>query len=193
MPSTPRIDRCFERPVIPVIAKIPTKLDSLASASCVILQGFKTVELPEVIDLFGRAPLAGVRLLVHIDLIAGLENNEAGLEYLAQLSGIEGVVTVHQYLIKEAKRLGFLSVLRVFLSDSRALERGLRIITKSRPDVVDILPVAAAIKLAPEFRSQRVPYIAGGLCKSQSDVDEALSAGCRAVTCSDDRLWQMNN
>lgn len=192
MPSTPRIDRCFERPVIPVISRMPAQLGVLASASSVILQGFKTTELPAVMDQFGRAPLSNVRLFVHIDLIAGLENNEAGLEYLAQLNAIEGVVTVHQYLIKEAKRLGFLSILRVFLSDSRALERGLRIIGKSRPDVVDILPVAAAIKLAPEFSTQRVPYIAGGLCRSESDVDEALSAGCRAVTCSDPKLWEMN-
>lgn len=192
MPSTARIDRCFERPVIPVISKMPANPDVIASASCVILQGFKTVELPAVIDAFSRPPLSEVQLLVHIDLVAGLENNEAGLEYLAQLTGIDGIVTVHQYLIKESKKLGFLSILRVFLSDSRALERGLRIIAKSRPDVVDILPVAAAVKLAPEFRTQRVPYIAGGLCRSEEDVNEALSVGCRAVTCTDSQLWTMN-
>ena len=187
-----RIDRCFQQPVIPVISSLPDQPTVLAGASSVILQGFKVTELPAVVEAFNRGPLEDVRLLAHVDLITGLENNEAGLEFLAQFPRIEGVVTVHHHLLSAVKRLGFLSILRVFLSDSRALERGMKVIEKSRPDVVDLLPVAAAVKVAADFRSLRVPHITGGLCRTEADVREALAAGNRAVTSTRPGLWRMN-
>ena len=192
MAKSVRTDRCFGMPVIPVISELPARVDLLASASSVILQGTSLVDLPHLVDAFSKPPLDEIHLLVHIDLIAGLENNEVGLEFLAQMPRIEGVVTVHHFLIAPAKRLNLLSVLRVFLSDSRALERGLKIIAKWRPDVVDILPAAAAIRVADDFQSCHIPYIAGGLCRKEDEVREAIASGCRAVTSTRPGLWRIN-
>jgi glycerol uptake operon antiterminator len=192
MAKSSRIDRCFAKPVIPVISELPARRDLLATASCVILQGTTLVDLPRLVDAFGKPPLDDVLLLVHIDLIAGLENNEVALEFLAQLPRIQGVVTIHHHLIAPAKRLGFVSVLRIFLSDSRALERGLKIIAKWRPDIVDILPHAAAIMVADEFRSSGIPCIAGGLCRREEEVRRVLASGCRAATSTRPGLWELN-
>ena len=187
-----RIDPCFATPVIPVISNLSAGVDSIASASSVILQGTTVVDLPGIIRSFEQPPLQDVHLFVHLDLVSGLENNDAGLKFLAQLPRVEGVVTIHHHLMVPAKKLGLLAILRVFLSDSRALERGLKVIASSKPDVVDILPGAAAVKVVEDFRDCRVPYIAGGLCRTEADVNEALAAGSRAVTSTRTALWRMN-
>jgi glycerol uptake operon antiterminator len=193
MAKSNRTDRCFAKPVIPVISELPARRDLLATASCVILQGTTLVDLPRLVDAFSKPPLDDILLLVHIDLIAGLENNEVALDFLAQLPRIQGVVTIHHHLIAPAKRLGFVSVLRIFLSDSRALERGVKIIAKWHPDVVDILPHAAAILVADEFRSCGIPCIAGGLCRRDEEVRGVLASGYRAATSTRPGMWQLNS
>jgi len=192
MATSVQVDRCFAKPVIPVLWDVAENRDLVALASSVILQGGPITELSSVVDQFVQPPLDHLRIFVHIDLVAGLETSEAGLELLAQVGSIDGVVSVHHHLTKSAKRLGFLSLLRIFLSDSRALDRGLKIATKARPDVVEILPSAAAIKVADDFQPLSIPYISGGLCRTEDDVRETISSGCRAVTSTRPALWVLN-
>ena len=120
------------------------------------------------------------------------KNNEAGLECLAQLPRIAGVVTIHHYLAKAASRLGLLSIVRLFLSDSRAVQRGLSVASKSHPDAIEILPAVAAIQAAADLQKCRLPRIAGGLCHTEADVRNALASGCRAVTSTLPSLWKLN-
>jgi glycerol uptake operon antiterminator len=148
--------------------------------------------LPKTLDVFQQRPLERLPLFVHIDLIAGLENNEGGLEYLAGFDRIAGVVTVHHHLAGLARRLGMLSIVRLFLSDSRAVDRGLAVAKKSHPDAIEILPAAAAVKVAADFTKCRIPRIAGGLCRSEADVREVLNSGCQAVTSTSPALWKLN-
>lgn len=192
MPSPNQISRFFAKPVIPVLWDVGADSDVIALASSVILQGGTIVELSRAIDRLASPPLDHLRILVHIDLVAGLEKNEAGLDLLAAMGNIDGIVTVHHQLTKAAKRLGFLSIVRMFLSDSRALERGLLVAEKSRADVVEILPAAAAVKVAYELRSCSIPHITGGLCRTEEDIREALECGCQAVTSTRSELWKMN-
>jgi glycerol uptake operon antiterminator len=192
MATTRRIPQCFAKPVIPVISELPASIQELAQASCVILQGGNLVDLPALVSRFERAPLKDVCVFVHIDLIVGLENNEAGVDFLAQLPRIDGIVTVHQHLIPAIKKIEKLAVSRLFLSDSRALERGLRTISKCSPDVVDLLPAAAAVRLADDFRDCVAPRIAGGLCRTKAEVQEVLESSCLAVTSTLPSLWRLN-
>jgi glycerol uptake operon antiterminator len=191
-PKSQQINRLFARPVIPVVGALPPDLEVLASASSVIVQGASLTELPQLIETLTQPPRDHLGVLVHIDLVAGLENNDAGLEYLARLDSLDGIVTVHHQLTQAARRLGLLSIVRVFVSDSRALERGLKVVAKSRPDAFEILPAAAAVKVAEELRRCAIPHIAGGLCRTEEDVREALSSGSRAVTSTRHALWQLN-
>jgi glycerol uptake operon antiterminator len=186
------IERCFERYIVPVIWDPKLHTDLLADASMVILQGGSLADLPRVLELFSEKPLAHLSLFVHIDLVAGLENSEAALEYLAGFQRLTGIVTVHHHLAAPARKLGLLSIVRLFLSDSRALERGLSIAGKSKPDAIEILPAAIASKVASDFRSCAIPRITGGICRSEDDVREALESGCRAVTSTKPELWRMN-
>ena len=82
--------------------------------------------------------------------------------------------------------------MRLFLSDSRAVDRGLTVANKSHPDAIEILPAAAAVKVASDFAQCRIPRIAGGLCRTEADVREVLGSGCRAVTSTSPTLWKLN-
>jgi len=121
-----------------------------------------------------------------------LENNEAGIEYLAQFENVSGVVTVHHHLAVAARRLGLLSIVRLFLSDSRAVDRGVSVVKKSRPDAIEILPAAVAANVASDFADLHIPRIAGGLCRTEADVNVVLASGCRAVTSTSPTLWKLN-
>jgi glycerol uptake operon antiterminator len=99
---------------------------------------------------------------------------------------------VHHHLSGAARRLGLLSVVRLFLSDSRAVDRGLSVATKSHPDAIEILPAIVAAKISQDFRNCPIPRIAGGLCRTEADVDEVLASGCRAVTSTSPALWKLN-
>ncbi len=192
MSSVASIQGCFRKPVIPVLWQLPNKLAAVSSASTVILQGGSITELAGVVRQFEQPALDHIHLLVHIDLIAGLENNEAGLECLAQLRRIRGVVTIHHHLTKPAKRLKLLSIVRLFISDSRAVERGLSVASRSHADAIEILPAVAAVKTAGDFQNCSLPRITGGLCRTEEDIHEALASGCLAVTSTLPRLWQLN-
>jgi glycerol uptake operon antiterminator len=124
--------------------------------------------------------------------LAGLENSDAGIEYLAAFNRVTGIVTVHHHLSGAARKLGLLSVVRLFLSDSRAMDRGLTVANKSQPDAIEILPAAAAPKVAADFATCRIPRIAGGLCRTEADVRETLASGCLAVTSTSPSLWRLN-
>ena len=186
------IEKCLTQPVIPVLWDPTKQAGGVSQASAVILQGGSLADLRIALDRFLNPEFAGISVFAHIDLIAGLENSEAGLEYLADLGHLAGVVTVHHHLAKPARRLGLLSIVRLFLSDSRSVERGVAIAAKSQADAIEILPAAAAIKVAADLNQCGIPRITGGLCRTEADVREALDSGCRAVTSTRAALWQLN-
>jgi glycerol uptake operon antiterminator len=186
------IEKSLRQPVIPVVWDPTKSAASLSQASAVFLQGGSLADLQRTLEKFQHPELAGISVFAHIDLIAGLENSEAGLEYLADLGRLAGVVTVHHHLTKPARRLGLLSVVRLFLSDSRSVERGVSIASKSQADAIEILPAAAAVKVAADLNKCGIPRITGGLCRTEADVREALDSGCRAVTSTRAALWQLN-
>ena len=186
------IEPCFVKPVIPVLWELPKNRELIAAASSVILQGGPIAELPKVLAALDQPLLQKVHVFAHIDLIAGLENSDAGLEYLADLKRLAGVVTIHHNLTRAAKRLGLLSIVRLFLSDSRAVDRGLSIVAKSKADAIEIMPALVAAKTASDFQSCPLPRIAGGLCRSEQDLHEALASGVKAVTSTRPSMWQVN-
>lgn len=118
----------LRRPFIPVFWEIPRDGTALERASVIFLQGGELRELPKVLEWLGRSPLAGVPVVLHIDLLAGLANDEAGLRYVASLEGISGIITVRHHLVSPARRLGLACIVRLFLHDTRAVDRGLQIV-----------------------------------------------------------------
>jgi|1185.fasta_scaffold134067_1 glycerol uptake operon antiterminator len=186
------IESCLKKHVIPVVWDPGKHAALIAKASAVFLQGGALSDLDSAVKRFRESGLSHLPLFVHVDLVAGLENSEAGIEFLASHEHIAGIVTVHHHLAGAARRLGLLTIVRLFLSDSRAVDRGLFVVKKSHPDAIEILPACVASKVASDFAEYSIPRIAGGLCRTEADVNDVLASGCRAVTSTSPALWKLN-
>ena len=79
------------------------------------------------------------------------------------------------------------------LQDGRAVQRGLAVIEKSRPDAVELLPGVAFLQVAELFAGLEIPCIAGGLIRTKETVRQILAAGCKAVSTTNVALWGMNS
>lgn len=135
---------------------------------------------------------AGKKILIHIDLIQGLKADEYGMEYIIQSVKPDGVISTRSQVIKQAKKYGILSVQRLFLIDSQAIEHNVHIIQRVKPDYVEVLPgiVPGMIK---EIQDRaEVPIIAGGLIRTTEEVEQALKSGAAAVTTSRKELWDFS-
>ncbi|MBN2022922.1 MAG: glycerol-3-phosphate responsive antiterminator [Pirellulales bacterium] len=183
----------FRKPVIPYLTHLADEcIGLLAHASLVMIQADELTDLPRVIEPFERPPLAHTPVLLHLDLIHGLARDEAAVRFVAGMKRINGIITVHHHLVAVARRLGLLSVVRLFLQDGRAVKRGLSVIQKSKPDAVELLPGVAAIEVAAEFRAVNTPHIAGGLIRGPETFRRIIASGCRAVSTTNEALWRIN-
>jgi glycerol uptake operon antiterminator len=181
------------RPVIPYVTELAeANVPLVASASIIFIGGGELADLPALLEKLGRAPLAERPVLLHIDLLSGLANDEAGVRYVATFERVDGIITVRHHLAPLARKLGLMSVVRLFLQDGRAVDRGLSVIEKSRPDAVELLPGVAVPQVAERFRDLSIPFIAGGLVRTPETVREILATGCKAVSTTNVKLWEMN-
>jgi glycerol uptake operon antiterminator len=188
--QSPRRERLLAKPVIPVLSR-ESEEPALGAAAAVFIQGTTLGNLGALVAQV-RATAPDAAVLVHIDLIQGLANDEAGVEFLADLCPVDGIVTIRHHLADHARRQGLLSVVRFFLQDTRALERALAVIRKSRPDAVELLPAVAAASVGDSFAGMNTPRIAGGLVRDSAMVETVLASGCRAVTSTNPALWRLN-
>src|SRR5690349_12316607 len=109
------------KPVIPYLTDgIAGKAQEIANASLIFVGGGELAELPKLMDALSREPFSRIPVLLHIDLVNGLANDDAGLKYVATLDRVDGIVTVRQHLAPVARKLGLLSIIRLFLQDGRA-------------------------------------------------------------------------
>jgi glycerol uptake operon antiterminator len=183
----------LKRPVIPYVTEGVDRHPALiASASIIFLGGGELAELPNLLAKLEKPPFANLPVLLHIDLVDGLANDEAGVRYLATLPRIDGIITVRHHLAPLARKLHLLSVVRLFLQDGRAVDRGLAVIEKSKPDAVEVLPGVAFPEVADRFKNLPIPCIAGGLIRTPETVRQITQAGCRAVSTSNATLWELN-
>lgn len=183
----------LNKPVIPYLTEgIAGHATELAGASMLFIGGSELAELPTLMETLSREPFARLPVLLHIDLINGLANDDAGLKYVAGLGRIDGIITVRPHLAPVARKLGLRSVIRLFLQDGRAVERGLQVIERSQPDAVELLPGVAFLEVADRFRNLPMPCIAGGLIRTEAIVRKIISAGAKSVSTTNTALWNIN-
>lgn len=180
------------KPVIPVVSQTNADAALVAEASLVFLQGCELADLSRILDWFKSGPAARLPIMLHIDLLAGLTSDEAGLRYLAGLGRVDGIITVRPHMVAAARKQGLASILLIFLQDGRAVDRGLHIIEQSQPDIIELVPGAAALEIAPAFANVPMPRIAGGLIRTADLVRRLLDSGCNAISTSTADLWHLN-
>jgi glycerol uptake operon antiterminator len=181
------------RPIIPYVTEgLELHPNLIAAGSLIMLGGGELAEMPALLARLSQPPFARIPVLLHIDLVNGLSNDDSGLRYVGTLDRIDGIITTRHHLAPLARKLGLMSVVRLFLQDGRAVERGLQVIDKSKPDAVEVLPGVAFLQVADRFNHLPIPCIAGGLIRTPETVTQILAGGCRAVSTSNAKLWELN-
>ncbi|MDT3993987.1 glycerol-3-phosphate responsive antiterminator [Mammaliicoccus sp. H-M34] len=128
-------------------------------------------------------------VMLHIDLIKGLSNDEAAVEYVIQQYKPHGIISTKSKIIRRAKKLNTLTILRVFILDSTALSRSIELIKQSDPDLVEVLP-GVATKVIKEISDQTGKrIIAGGLINTEEEIELAIESGAQYITSSDTSIW----
>ncbi|MVO99069.1 glycerol-3-phosphate responsive antiterminator [Paenibacillus lutrae] len=134
---------------------------------------------------------AGKLSFVHFDLIDGIGKDKAGVAYMAEKIGIDGIVTTKNNIIAEGKKYGLITVQRLFVFDSVSLDNGIRMTKSSQPDAIEVLPGMVCSRIMKRIRSEvDVPVIAGGLMTDLEDFNEALRSGVIGISTSSKELWK---
>lgn len=90
-------------------------------------------------DIVYKLKKADKIVFVHADLIDGLANREASIDFLNNTIKPDGIISTKLSLIKHAKSLGMLTVMRFFVIDSRAMENIRHCDLKQYADFIEIL------------------------------------------------------
>lgn len=131
------------------------------------------------------------KMIYHVDLIHGIKNDEYATEYICQEFKPYGLISTKSSVILKAKQKGVIAVQRIFLIDSHALEKSYKLIEKTRPDYIEILPGAMPWMISEVKERVQIPIFAGGLIRSTEEVHAALNAGAAAITTSKRELWDL--
>ena len=174
----------------PVIAAIK---DDAGLTSCLksesrvifILYG----DICSISDTVERIKAAGKLAMVHLDLITGLASKEIAVDFIRKYTRADGIITTKPALIKRARELNMMTILRVFMLDSMAYENIEKQIRQARPDVIEVLPALMPKVIGRLCRMTRTPIIAGGLVSEKEDVMALLQAGVISVSSTNQDIW----
>jgi glycerol uptake operon antiterminator len=133
----------------------------------------------------------GKKMIYHVDLIHGIKSDEYATEYICQEFKPYGLISTKSGVILKAKQKGVIAVQRIFLIDSHALENSYKLIEKTLPDFIEVLPGAMPQMIKEVKDRVKVPIFAGGLIRTPEDVQNALDAGAAAITTSKRELWDL--
>ena len=93
-------------------------------------------------------------------------------------------------MIQRAKELQMITVFRVFVIDSMALDSLLGV-KNLRPDAIDILPGLMPGIIRKVRALTGLPVLAGGLITEKQEVLQALDAGALAISSTAPAVWRM--
>ena len=128
------------------------------------------------------------KVLLHMDLLHGLANDEAGCEYVCQYLRADGVISTRPKVVQKAMEKKCLGVLRLFLIDSKSLNKGIRLCRECQPDFVEVLP-AIAPAILPRIKEETgQKLMSGGLLSSVAEIESCFACGAEAVTISSRKL-----
>ncbi len=181
----------FPRPtVIPSVRRIRELDRALRSPSPYIL--LSEVHIGNLQAFAAKCAAADKKVLVHADLIGGFKPDREGIKLLRNMYHVSGVLTQSAQVVIAAKRARLSAIQRVFIMDSRSLERGLASIGESGPDGIEVLPGILAARHRAQFDFWRTTstLIAGGMITTRDEAQQLFDSGYRAITASTSELWE---
>lgn len=174
----------------PVIAAVKDEAGLRRCLSCesrivFILYG----DICNISSIVDKIKEAGKLAMVHIDLISGLAAREIAVDFIKQYTKADGVISTRPALIRRARDLGLMGILRLFVIDSMAYENLEKQAKLARPDVIEVLPALMPKVVSRICRISQTPVIAGGLVSEKEDIMSLLAAGVVSVSTTNQNLW----
>lgn len=137
-----------------------------------------------------RIHAAGKTAIVHIEMIDGFSSREVVVDFVSRHTLADGIISTKAHMIKAAKERGLITVQRVFLLDSLALDNTIRRMGGEEADFFEILPGMMPKIIRKLVGLTHIPIIAGGMLLDKEDAIAALAAGAVAVSTSAQTLWE---
>lgn len=140
--------------------------------------------------LIERIRQAGKLAFVHLDMVEGLAPKEVAVDFIAQTTRADGIISTKAALTRRGRELGLVSIQRFFLLDSMAMQSVAQF-SRGAADLVEVLPGLMPKIIRQVADSTGKPVIAGGLIQDKEDVITALSAGAVAVSATNPQVWAL--
>ncbi len=144
-----------------------------------------------VSDLIARIHEAGKAAFVHLDMVEGLASREISVDFIAQHTAADGILSTKPQLTRRAREVGLIAIQRFFLLDSMALTSIEKNRSPDTSDLIEVLPGLMPKLIRRVVHSIDKPVITGGLITDKEDVTGALNAGAVAVSSTDPNVWVM--
>lgn len=172
----------IEQKILPVLSdwKMFEKFMKMPQEWCVLM-GFHINFMEELIL---RLHERGKKGIVHMDLLKGIQNDEFGTQFVCQKLHADGIISTRPKVIQTAKQNHCVTILRVFMIDSRSILRDGTLANTIHPDYVEILPAVIPDAVALLHAYCDTPVIGGGLIRDIIDIENCMKQGMVAITTS---------
>ena len=177
-----------EAPVIAAVKNDMGLAHALRSECAAVFILYGTIL--DIGQIVKRIKAAGKLAFVHADLIEGLSNRgEIAVDFLAEATKADGIISTRPQLIKHAKELSLYTVMRFFVIDSMAYDNIEKQLHAVRPDFIEILPALMPKVISRICDLSPVPVIAGGLISDKEDVMQMIQAGAISISSTNEKVW----
>lgn len=176
----------------PIIAAVK---DEAGLEKCLKLSEISVVfvlygEVSSISGIVEKIKNAGKQAVVHMDLVAGLSGKTEAVDFVSVYTKADAIISTRIEQIRRAKELGLGTIYRIFLIDSKVLDKlGNRAVDSA--DIIEILPGLMPKMIKKLSNELPMPIIAGGLISDKDDVMAALKAGAIAISSTNDAVWEM--
>lgn len=176
-----------ENPIIAAVRNPRDIYDAVASPCQIIfLLTGNIYNLKQMVDYINAS---GKHAFVHLDLVKGYAQDHYFIKYLKEEIKPTGVISTRNSLISRAKQEGLMTIQRLFLLDSSAMNVTITSARKIKPDAVEILP-GLVPKLIHKVRDElTLPIITGGFIETGEEVRSCIDAGSISSSTSHKPLW----
>lgn len=183
--------KCFlmfqENPIITAVRNPKDIYEAIQSKSQIIfLLTGNVFNLKKMVDLANNA---GKFVFTHLDLIKGYSQDNYFIKYLKDEIKPTGIITTKNNIITRAKQENLMTIQRLFLLDSSAMDISINSAKKIKPDAVEILPGLVPKLIHSVKKELDIPIVTGGFIETIDEVRTCLSAGAISASTSHKPLW----
>jgi len=176
-----------DNPIIAAVRNPKDIYDAIHSQSQIIfLLTGNVFNLKKLVELCIKADKY---VFIHLDLIKGYSQDNYFIKYLKDEINPTGIITTKNNIITRAKQENLMTIQRLFLLDSSAMDISIESAKKIKPDAVEILPGLVPKLIKSVKKEINMPIVTGGFIETEEEVRSCLAAGALSVSTSYKPLW----